>query len=100
MARPNKNQKKLKHPKKLKQRKKEKKQKKNKIKEAKQKDRCSKMHRKFVEGDRQREKRISNSKTEVEMYFSVACHCQVMGAYLHLAEVQWVKTGVPGVKPL
>ena len=66
MARPNKNQKKLKHPNKLKQRKKEKKQKKNKIKEAKEKETSFKMHRKFVEGDRQRDSCIGNSKIKIE----------------------------------
>ena len=32
--------------------------------------------------------------------FIFAFHGQVKGAYLCLAEVNWVKTGVPGVKPL
>ena len=32
--------------------------------------------------------------------FTVVCPCQVMGAYLCLAELQWMKTRVPGVKYL
>ena len=32
--------------------------------------------------------------------FIFAFHGHVKGAYLCLAEVKWVKTGVPGVKPL
>ena len=32
--------------------------------------------------------------------FIFVFHSHVMGAYLRLAEVKWVKTGVPGVKPL
>ena len=41
-----------------------------------------------------------NTHLSFPLNFTVVCHCQVVGAYLCLAEVQWVKTGVPGVKPL
>ena len=34
------------------------------------------------------------------MNFIFAFHGNVKGAYLCLAEVKWVKTGVPEVKPL
>ena len=41
-----------------------------------------------------------NNHTGYPLNFIFAFHGYIKGAYLCLAEVKWVKTGVPGVKPL
>ena len=41
-----------------------------------------------------------NTHLGYPLNFIFAFHGHIKGAYLCLAEVKWVKTGVPGVKPL
>ena len=45
-------------------------------------------------------KSFFNTHLGYPLNFIFAFHGHIMGAYLCLAEVKWVKTRVPGVKPL